>query len=604
MNFPRLAAILLATTLVTGPAIAQEDPATEPALEQQGSELPQDLAALLADGRRAAELSDDELAERFRLAREYLKQDGLPKKLRKRLTEMAKDDRRELARRDQGGGQQDADGQQTGEAPAIAGDEPAQETMPVGSQIPDEVLAFLQDDRPLTELSDEDLAARARQARDYAGDRSLPNDVRESMALIGKKARQTLALRTQAAEQPAAGESQQQVEETAPAVGETEAGGQLPANDQQQAQALDGNQADPGAEAKARVYLDGSMTVDRLSDEELRSRLEAMRDLMAGNRLSKRTEKALRQKLRVERDILRQRVARLEAEKEAERIAAEAKAGNEEAPKVTAKDIIRSEPVEVVLKDSRPADDLEDYELRRRIDVYRLASTDDQYDEANRGDWQEALQRDRLVLRHRLIEDRRRRELDLRRDYESGDIDIDISINFDPDREPTHDVFAAEVDDEEIEDVLVAPPRRQIDRRYTVEEIEDEPDLRDALPRIEIDTVHFGFGEAFIREEEVENLDRIAEIMERILIAHPREVFFIEGHTDAVGSAAFNLDLSRQRAMAIKKALTTYYVIPARNLRTIGYGERYLKIPTAEAEAENRRVSIARATALVGELDE
>ena len=88
------------------------------------------------------------------------------------------------------------------------------------------------------------------------------------------------------------------------------------------------------------------------------------------------------------------------------------------------------------------------------------------------------------------------------------------------------------------------------------------------------------------------------------LIAHPREVFFIEGHTDAVGSAGFNLDLSRQRAMAIKKALTTYYVIPARNLRTIGYGERYLKIPTAEAEAENRRVSIARATALVGELDE
>ena len=297
-------------------------------------------------------------------------------------------------------------------------------------------------------------------------------------------------------------------------------------------------------------------------------------------------------------------LARIEAENEAERVAAEAQAANEQAPKVTAKDIIKSEPVEVVLKDSRPADDLEDYELRRRIDVYRVASTDDQYDEAARDDWQESLQRDRLVLRHRLIEDRRRRELDLRRDYESGNINIDISINFDPDREPAHDVFAAEVDDEEIEDVLVAPPRRRIDRRYTVEEIEDEPELRDALPRIEIDTVHFGFGEAFIREEEVENLDRIAEIMERILIAHPREVFFIEGHTDAVGSAGFNLDLSRQRAMAIKKALTTYYVIPARNLRTIGYGERYLKIPTAEAEAENRRVSIARATALVGELDE
>ena len=100
------------------------------------------------------------------------------------------------------------------------------------------------------------------------------------------------------------------------------------------------------------------------------------------------------------------------------------------------------------------------------------------------------------------------------------------------------------------------------------------------------------------------NLDRIAEVMERILTKHPREVFLIEGHTDAVGSDAANLALSRQRATAIKKALTTYYVIPAKNLETVGYGERYLKVPTAEAEQENRRVSVSRATALIGELEE
>ena len=29
------------------------------------------------------------------------------------------------------------------------------------------------------------------------------------------------------------------------------------------------------------------------------------------------------------------------------------------------------------------------------------------------------------------------------------------------------------------------------------------------------------------------------------------------------GSAAYNLSLSRQRAQAVKEALTTYYVIPA-----------------------------------------
>jgi outer membrane protein OmpA-like peptidoglycan-associated protein len=166
------------------------------------------------------------------------------------------------------------------------------------------------------------------------------------------------------------------------------------------------------------------------------------------------------------------------------------------------------------------------------------------------------------------------------------------------------DIDAAEVDDAEIEDFLVAKPRRKIERRYTIGELEDSDTLRDAMPRIEIDTIHFGFGEAFVREEEVENLDRIAEIMERILAAHPREVFVIEGHTDAVGSYAFNLRLSRQRARAVKQALTTYYVIPGENLRTVGYGERFLKIPTSEPEGENRRVSIARATALIGEAEE
>jgi outer membrane protein OmpA-like peptidoglycan-associated protein len=165
------------------------------------------------------------------------------------------------------------------------------------------------------------------------------------------------------------------------------------------------------------------------------------------------------------------------------------------------------------------------------------------------------------------------------------------------------DVFAAEVDDEELERVIVAPPRRKVERRYTVDEMERSPEARDAVTRIEIDTVNFGFGEGFLREEEIEKLDRIAQVLERILAKNPDEVFLLEGHTDAVGSDASNLRLSRERAAAVKEALTTYYVIPEENLKTVGLGERYLKIPTLQAEAENRRVSLARITALVGELD-
>jgi outer membrane protein OmpA-like peptidoglycan-associated protein len=93
-------------------------------------------------------------------------------------------------------------------------------------------------------------------------------------------------------------------------------------------------------------------------------------------------------------------------------------------------------------------------------------------------------------------------------------------------------------------------------------------------------------------------------VIERVLKKYPREVFLIEGHTDAVGSDAYNLKLSKARAEAVKKALTSFYIIPAKNLKTVGLGERYLKIPTADQEAENRRVSLSRATAAIGQAEE
>ena len=81
-----------------------------------------------------------------------------------------------------------------------------------------------------------------------------------------------------------------------------------------------------------------------------------------------------------------------------------------------------------------------------------------------------------------------------------------------------------------------------------------------------------------------------------------QEVFLVEGHTDAVGDDASNLDLSQRRAEAIKQALTQYYAINPENLRTVGYGERYLKVPTQEPEEENRRITIRRITPAIGEL--
>jgi outer membrane protein OmpA-like peptidoglycan-associated protein len=57
--------------------------------------------------------------------------------------------------------------------------------------------------------------------------------------------------------------------------------------------------------------------------------------------------------------------------------------------------------------------------------------------------------------------------------------------------------------------------------------------------------------------------------------------------------------LSDRRAESVAVALTDVFGIPAENLTTQGYGERYLKVRTQKPEAQNRRVTIRRITALV-----
>ena len=520
------------------------------------------------------------------------------------------------------------------EQPADQTQPPAEQTtqqpqpeQPVTGEVPPEVTQYLSDTRPASELSDAELAERARRGRALARTKGLSDEQRQALAAEAKKARAEAMAREQA--KAGKGDQQQPTAEQPvtepPATGEATKGDQQPAQptdqaqpgggtqptdqanqpvvanpDKKDVQQLDGNKASPEAEAKAKAYLDDARPAGDLKDDELRARLEGMRELMAGNQLSRESERALRRKLRAERDILRNRVA--------EKVVVEEKQDDELPTKQRRRD--RDErkwdnwAARDILRDRRRSEDLEEGELRRRIDIYREAIYDDQYDDEERGYWRDMMERDRRYLRDRMVRDRGERERYWRDRRDRNELTIDLNIDLGAEREPREAVFMDEIDDEELEDYLVAAPRRKIARRYTVEEIEEEPEVRTAMPAIEVDNVHFGFNEAFVREEEVEKLDRIAEVFEKILAAHPGEVFMIEGHTDAVGSDAYNLKLSRARAEAVKKALTTYYVIPARNLKAVGYGERYLKIPTSDAEEENRRVSMRRVTPLVGEAEE
>jgi outer membrane protein OmpA-like peptidoglycan-associated protein len=159
----------------------------------------------------------------------------------------------------------------------------------------------------------------------------------------------------------------------------------------------------------------------------------------------------------------------------------------------------------------------------------------------------------------------------------------------DMDRAVAADIFAA----------LTAPPIERIGRRYSLDEVLYSPMLRDRMPRVDLDTVTFDTGSWQIGPEQFDKLAWVADALQRAIARNPREVFLIEGHTDAVGSDVDNLSLSDHRAETVAVVLTEQFHIPAENLSTQGYGSQFLKIPTQEAERQNRRVAVRRITPLL-----
>ena len=647
MKLLNCAASLLVLSLFAGPVFAQDSTAPDPAADAAAQPLPEAVLALLNDKRTAQELADDDLKARVKASRSALKTEGLTDDVKSQLQALADADGAELATRKAAKAEEPAAPVVEEAAPAVEKtvEQPVEQAAPEATptpvaEIPQEVTDLLNDGRDVADLTDDELKARSKTARKFSKDENLPANVREQLTDISKAARAALVAREQPAEKTAEEPAIVPAPETAPAAEQAQQPAPEiiveptpdvkvvepvtptapPPVDKIEAQELDGNAGEPEAEKKAKAFLADETPADSLSDEALRSRLDGMRDLMAENELSSKTERALRKKLQAEREVLRDRVAKVKAEEEAKAMAAAAA----EAAKTQATDapvtdkkkkpkfginiiITPDTPRREVLRDRRLSEDLEDVELRRRIREFRDVEREDaylDYDSGLREYWRSTVNRDRELLRRRMIEERlaRRAELDSRERRKKYDLVIEDDEEGDEDFPA--DIFAAEVDDADIEKALIAPPRKKFKQRYTIEDIAERPQLREAMTRIEIDTIRFGFNEAFVREEEVDNLDEIASVIERVLKKYPREIFLIEGHTDAVGSDAYNLKLSRARAEAVKKALTSFYVISPRNLQTIGLGERYLKIPTADQEPENRRVSLSRATALVGELEE
>ena len=121
-------------------------------------------------------------------------------------------------------------------------------------------------------------------------------------------------------------------------------------------------------------------------------------------------------------------------------------------------------------------------------------------------------------------------------------------------------------------------------------------DLEDQLgrkKRVVVYGIYFDFASDRIRPESEPILKEIADVLSKNADWKLR----IEGHTDNVGGAQSNLELSERRSAAVRRALVERFRVADSRLTTSGFG---LSVPkdtndTSEGRAKNRRVELIRA---------
>jgi OmpA-OmpF porin, OOP family len=119
--------------------------------------------------------------------------------------------------------------------------------------------------------------------------------------------------------------------------------------------------------------------------------------------------------------------------------------------------------------------------------------------------------------------------------------------------------------------------------------------LYDALTtdgRVATQGVYFDSGSDQIRPESAPTLKEIAAMVTE----HAGLRLGIEGHTDNVGAAAANLDLSKRRAEAVKAYLVGMLHVDASRLEASGFGSAKPAQPntTSEGRQTNRRVELVK----------
>jgi OOP family OmpA-OmpF porin len=116
----------------------------------------------------------------------------------------------------------------------------------------------------------------------------------------------------------------------------------------------------------------------------------------------------------------------------------------------------------------------------------------------------------------------------------------------------------------------------------------EEPVIKEV---INLKGVTFKTGSDELTESSNARLDQSAQD----LLDNPNIKVIVAGHTDNVGDPAFNLELSKKRAQAVRAYLIEKGVSADRMIAR-GYGDTEPNVPndTAEGRAQNRRVELRK----------
>jgi OOP family OmpA-OmpF porin len=113
-----------------------------------------------------------------------------------------------------------------------------------------------------------------------------------------------------------------------------------------------------------------------------------------------------------------------------------------------------------------------------------------------------------------------------------------------------------------------------------------------AAGRLVLRDINFAFNSADLDEASQGTLDEVAVAIRNAIANRPGITIEVQGHTDAIGSDAYNQQLSERRAASVRDYVVSVEPSIEESLTTRGYGEAnpVASNDTDEGRAENRRV--------------